>query len=227
MTGPRRALVVMAKEPESGVTKTRLVPRLTPGAAARLYQCFLLDALDLARSIPGVTPFVAVSPPGAGPYFRRLAPDVAQVQQVGATLGERLDHVLTECLAAGFDHVAAMGSDVPTLPSDHVVEAFDILAGHRADVVIGPSDDGGYHLVGWSHPHPALVREVEMSTPRVVADTLALAAAHGVRVALLPNWYDVDRPEDLDRLTAELRSGTTVGRHTRAFLEQAVSGGGP
>ncbi len=224
MTGPRRALIVMAKAPEPGVTKTRLVPRLTPDAAAELYECFLLDALDLARSLPGVTPFVAVSPLDGGPYFRRLAPDVARVLQVGATLGERLDHVLTECLASGYDHVAAMGSDVPTLPRSHLADAFDRLADDGTDVVIGPSDDGGYHFIGWKRPYPALVRKVEMSTPRVVTDTLALATALGIRVQLVDSWYDVDLPADLDRLTAELRSGTAAAGHTRAFLESADRG---
>ncbi len=203
----------MAKRPEAGATKTRLAPRLTPGEAAELYECMLADVLDLVRSVPRVTPLVAVAPPDAAGYFRRLAPDVGQVAQEGGSLGERLANVLTRVLGDGFDAAVAVGSDVPTLPAAHLTLAFDRLADDGVDVVLGPSDDGGYHLIGWKRPYPALVTGVRMSTPRVLADTLAAADAAGVRVELLPGWYDVDRPEDLDRMAAG-----EVPRHTRAFL---------
>lgn len=216
----RRALIVMAKRPEPGVTKQRLVPHLSPDEAARLYECFLLDTLDLARSLPDVKTFVAVLPVQADAYFRRIAPDIAHVTQVGESLGERLDHVLTHCLAAGFDHVAAIGSDVPTLPAWHVTKAFDLLADEAVDMVLGPSEDGGYHLIAWKRPYPRLVRPVEMSTSRVLADTIDLANSEGVRVALLPRWYDIDEPEDLERLEAEIRSGSPLARHTRRFFER-------
>ncbi len=98
-----------------------------------------------------------------------------------------------------------------------MARAFDCLA--EADVVLGPCDDGGYYLIGLSRPQPRLLREVQMSTPRVLHDTLALAAAQRLRVALLPQWYDVDTPEDLGRL----RCGLCAGRNgaapaARAFL---------
>ena len=148
---------------------------------------------------------------------------MAQVSQLGESLGQRLAHVLTHCLSAGFDHVAAIGSDVPTLPAWHVSAAFDLLVDETVDVVLGPSEDGGYHLIGWKRPQPRLLLEVEMSTPRVLQETLDLAAAEGVRVALLPSWYDVDVPEDFDRVMAEVSAGSAGGRHTREFFEQ---GGG-
>ncbi len=220
MSKPNRALIVMAQRPEPGVTKTRLVPRLSPEEAARFYECLLLDTLDLARSVPGVVPFVAVTPIGAGDYFRDVAPDFAQVLQSGATLGPRLDSVLSHCLEDGYDQVSAIGSDVPTLPLAHVVEAFDLLDDEAVDVVLGPSEDGGYHLIGWKHSYPRLVREVQMSTARVLHDTLALAESDGIRVALLPSWYDVDEPADLQRVRAELGADGPKARHTRRFFEQ-------
>ena len=108
---------------------------------------------------------------------------------------------------------------MPTLPVDHVSAAFDLLAEKQVDMVLGPSFDGGYHLIGWKRPYPALVRDVEMSTPTVVADTLELADAAGVEVALGPCWYDVDRPEDLDHLAADRAA---MGLHTRRFFEEAA-----
>jgi uncharacterized protein len=87
--------------------------------------------------------------------------------------------------------------------------------------VFGPADDGGYYLVGLREPQPRLLREVPMSTPTVLADTLALAEKQSLRVALLPGWYDIDSAEDLRRLAAELRDAPPeVAPRTRAFLER-------
>ena len=135
-------------------------------------------------------------------------------------MGERLDHVLTQCLNSGFDQVVAINSDSPTLPSRHVAEAFSRLADETVDMVLGPTDDGGYYLIGWKRAYPQLVRDVTMSTPHVLDDTLDVAAASDVRVSLLANWHDVDEPSDLDRLEADLGALLERGRHTRRFLEK-------
>lgn len=216
----RQALVVMAKRPSPGSTKTRLTPPLTPESAAALYECFLLDALDLARSIPGVTPLIAVSPPDATEYFRTIAPDVRQVPQLGTSLADRLCHVLTQCLEDRYDNVVAVNSDSPTLPSSLVIEAFERLSDETVDMVLGPTDDGGYYLIGWKRAYPELVRGVTMSTPHVLRDTLDLATASDVSVSLLETWYDVDEPADLDRLGTDLAASPERGHITRKFLEK-------
>jgi hypothetical protein len=111
-----------------------------------------------------------------------------------------------------------MNSDGPTLPLDCLTRAFDALT-DGADVVLGPSDDGGYYLIGLRRPAPRLLREVRMSTPDVLADTLAIAAQEGLRVELLPMWFDVDDARSLARLRAELAGApAATARHTRAFL---------
>ena len=90
--------------------------------------------------------------------------------------------------------------------------------------MLGPADDGGYYLIGLKRPAPRLLREVRMSTPTVLADTLALAAEEGLRVALLPIWYDVDDVASLERLRDELaNAGDGVAPWTRAFLERETS----
>ena len=111
-----------------------------------------------------------------------------------------------------------MDSDSPTLPAGYVQEAFARL--DAADVVIGPCRDGGYYLIGMKQPQPRLLQEVEMSTPRVLVDTLALAAAMGVTVSLLPEWYDVDTGAELDHLAAEIAAldGDSRALHTRRCL---------
>jgi len=218
MADIRRALLVMAKRPEAGATKTRLCPPLTPERAAALYACFLADVVEMARavarSVPGLVPTIAYAPDDAAGYFRALAPDFALVLQTGATLGERLAAVMSGALASGHGQVAAINSDSPSLPAAYLAQAFAALDDPAADVVFGPCDDGGYYLIGWKRPLSFLVRDVAMSTPHTLADTLALADAAGLRVALLPPWYDVDEPADLVRLTQDGR----LGWHTREFL---------
>jgi rSAM/selenodomain-associated transferase 1 len=214
------ALLVVAKRPAAGRTKTRLTPPLSPGQAAALYECFLRDTLDLIRRVPGAQPVIAYLPAQARDYFVRLAPDFEHVCQDGPDLGTRLDNALTRYLHLGYQRVAIMNSDSPTLLVSHLIAAFASLT-DGVDVVLGPCDDGGYYLIGLKRPAPRLLREVRMSTPDVVADTLALADEEGLRVKLLPTWYDVDDAASLTRLIAELSGAPAeVAAHTRAFLRQ-------
>jgi uncharacterized protein len=214
----QQMLLVVAKQPAAGQTKTRLCPPLTGDAAAALYACFLRDTLDIMRQLPGVACGIAYLPEDATGYFQALAPDMTLTPQQGAGLGERLDHLLTQALENGARQAVVMDSDSPTLPAEYLAQAFAALDGD-ADVVLGPCDDGGYYLIGLKRPQPRLLRDVEMSTPNVVRDTLALAEQLGLRVALLPTWYDVDTVAELDRLRAELlEAPPNAARHTRTFL---------
>jgi hypothetical protein len=164
-----------------------------------------------------VRPIIAYLPEDAQGYFQELAPDFALLQQVGDDLGKRLDNALTHCLSDGFEQAVIMDSDSPTLPVDYLIRAFRAL--ESADAVVGPCDDGGYYLIGLKRPAPRLLREVRMSTPTVMRDTLALAAQAHLTVAQLPAWYDVDSVAELERLRTELPllpSHRAV--HTRAFV---------
>jgi rSAM/selenodomain-associated transferase 1 len=211
------ALIVVAKRPIPGQAKTRLAPPLTPEAAALLYESFLRDTLDLIRRVADVRPIIAYLPEDAGDYFRALAPDFDLLPQRGEDLGARLDGALTTCLSDGFRRAVIMDSDSPTLPAEYLAGAFDAL--ETSDVVLGPCDDGGYYLIGLTHPAPRLLREVRMSTPTVVRDTLALAAAESLTTAQLPIWYDVDTIAELERLRAELALlPNDRATHTRAFF---------
>src|SRR5690348_2713691 len=158
--GEARALLVIAKRPLAGQTKTRLCPPLSGEQAARLYECLLRDTLDVARAVPDVARSVLYLPLDAAPYFRSLAPDFGLLPQQGDSLGERLDDALTRCLGNGFGKVVVMDSDSPTLPPTHVAAAFERL--DQAEAVFGPTDDGGYYLVGLTKPRPRLLREVRM-----------------------------------------------------------------
>lgn len=218
-----QTLMVVAKQPAAGQTKTRLCPPLTGERAAALYECFLRDTLELMRMTPDVTRTIVYLPEAAASYFRALAPDFALMRQRGGDLGERLDNLLTEALAQGASAAVVMDSDSPTLPATYLAAAFTQLQ-EGADVVLGPCDDGGYYLIGLKQPHPRLLREVQMSTPTVLRDTLRIAEALALRVALLPTWYDVDTAAELQRLRLELQGAPPAdglpspAHHTRAFL---------
>ena len=208
----------MARRPAAGASKTRLCPPLSPEGAAALYACFLADVIDRVREaaglVRGLVPGIAFTPADAAAHFAALAPGFALVPQTGATLGERLDGVLSGALRRGYGPVAAVNSDSPSLPAAYLAQAFAALDDPTVDVVLGPCDDGGYYLIGWRRPHPALVRDVAMSAADTLAQTLAMAARDGLRVVLLPPWYDVDGPADLARLAGD----PGLGGHTRAFL---------
>jgi glycosyltransferase A (GT-A) superfamily protein (DUF2064 family) len=184
-----------------------------------LYESFLKDMLNLARSAPNVSRLVYYWPPDQADYFRRMAPDFGLIPQQGVSLGERLDHSLTYCLTSGFGQAVITNSGSPTLPVPYLVRAFELL--DRADVVLGPCDAGGYYLIGLTRPQPRLLLGVQMSTPTVAAETLARARAEGLRTALLPQWYDIDTAADLDRLAADLdRLPPSAAPHTRAYLRR-------
>jgi uncharacterized protein len=209
----RRALFVMAKDPRAGQVKTRLCPPLTPEMAARLYQCFLLDVLDLVAGIPGVDPVIAFSPADARKEFSRLTSGrFLLIPQHGADLGARLENSFRVLFQQGYKQIAAVSTDSPDLPSEYLGEAFSRL--EKAPVVLGPCPDGGYYLIGLSRLIPELFRDMPWSTERVVPETEHRVKGMGLSLSYLPEWHDVDTGADLHRLVEEL---TGAGRpETRA-----------
>lgn len=216
----KRALMVVAKQPAPGQTKTRLSPPLSGDEAAALYECFLRDTLDIIRAAQqqlAFDPIICYLPLGAETYFRTLAPDFGLLPQQGADLSERLHHATSHCLNNGYAQAVIMDSDSPTLPPDNLVQAFSSL--ESSDISLGRCDDGGYYLIGLKRPAPDLFLKVMMSTPTVSADTLEQARKNKLQVAMLPICYDIDFKEDLMRLQAELAAlPMTTAQHTRRFL---------
>jgi rSAM/selenodomain-associated transferase 1 len=221
----KRALIVVAKEPAPGMTKTRLCPPLSPQEAMELYGCFLQDTLALMARVEtdGVERVIAYAPAGAHAYFQGIAPaGFAFVPQDGKDLAERLDHVLTFYLKNGYGQAVVMNSDGPTLPVQCVAQAFELLNEPYVDVVLGPSEDGGYYLIGLKQPCAALF-DVVMRTTTVLQETLERASRQGLRVACLRHWYDVDTPQDLQRLGAELDTlPEDTAPRTRQFLARTA-----
>jgi hypothetical protein len=161
---------------------------------------------------------MAYAPVDARAFFHALAPDFALVAQRGDDLGARLSHAFEDLLADGAPGAIVIGSDVPTLPRAVLVAALERLAG--ADLVLGPSEDGGYYLIGLREPRAALFADMAWSTEGVFDETLRRAGALGLDVGLLPAWFDVDTAVDLERLQASLATSGPGARNTRRFFAE-------
>jgi glycosyltransferase A (GT-A) superfamily protein (DUF2064 family) len=123
-----------------------------------------------------------------------------------------------EAFAAGHDAMVLIGTDHPTLPSEFIGRAFLELS-EPLTVVLGPSDDGGYYLIGTNEVIPSLFEGLSYSHAEVLAEALTRITEAGAKPVLLPPWYDVDTPEDLGRLTRERAAGVPVGRRTAHALD--------
>jgi rSAM/selenodomain-associated transferase 1 len=194
-----KLLVLMAKKPIPGHTKTRLIPALSETGAAGLYDAFLHDKVDQMRRVHDVERAIAYHPPGSRDYFSELAPDFILIEQMGTNLSERLENVFLYAFSDGYRQVMAIDGDTPHLPIDYLQSGFEALDDGSKDVVIGPCEDGGYYAIGLREPQKSLFN-VEMSTPHVIRDTKARAAKAGLTIHLLPEWWDIDELPDLQRL---------------------------
>jgi rSAM/selenodomain-associated transferase 1 len=221
------ALAVMTKAPQAGRVKTRLTPPLSPEEAAALNTCFLRDtAAAIARTADGKNAQgVAVyTPVGAEAAYAGILPDNFQlVPQRGEAFGERLAAATGDLIRLGFDSLCLIDSDSPTVPKIAFAQALDFLARVEDLVVLGPSDDGGYYLIGLKKLHRRLFEEIDWSTDRVLDQTIEAAREIELAVHLLPTWYDVDDRATLARLCDELFGANgSAAPSTYAFLSELL-----
>ncbi len=197
-------LIVFCREPLPGHTKTRLIPRLGAANAAALAGAFILDALAKCRALaPGRIVIAGSAPNGAenSRYLRRAAHRFGAelVDQGTGNLGARMARALEPYRAGG---AVLFGTDTPSLPPRLIGRSVALLA--RAPVVIAPSLDGGYYLVGVRGPMPEIFRAIAWGRSNVLRETVARLRRGGTRYALGPAWYDVDRWSDVALLAAHL-----------------------
>ncbi len=231
----------MAKAPEAGRVKTRLVPPLTLDEAAALSVCLLRDTVENvanAAAREGADAVAVYTPVGSEQAFENLLPKgFSLLPQYGESLGDRLFNATQTLLRLGYASVCLINSDSPTLPSDRLVGALDALAHCGDRVVLGPARDGGYYLIGLKRAHQRLFDAVDWSTSKVLAQTLERAAEIGLEVELLPEWYDVDSTADLGLLCEELFSSNGErsahadfdpypAPHTREYLARLIEAEG-
>lgn len=216
-----QALLIFARRPQAGRVKTRLAPVLTHEEAAELYDCMVRDVLAQSRELAGVSRFLFYEDTeGAIAFFRGIDAGLQVLPQEGLGLGIRLEKAFEEVFARGYSSVAVIGTDSPDLPLSFISQAFVALEEDQADVVFGPAEDGGYYLVALRKPCPELFRHISWSSSTVLEQSVSQANENGLRIALLPCWYDVDEPADLFR--PRLIEKETRAPLTASFLRRAL-----
>ncbi len=203
MPSSTHRLGIFAKYWQAGAVKTRLAQSIGEESAAALHLTFLRTLLHRFAALP-VSRVLSFSPLDRRAEFAGLAGSVWEIEpQSAGDLGQRMAAFFQAAFEQGCERVVLIGSDSPTLPVAYITQAFEHLATHP--VVLGPSADGGYYLVGASHRVPPIFSGVAWSTCEVWKQTLHLLEAAQIPVAELPPWYDVDDIEDLCRLAAALK----------------------
>jgi len=202
-------LCLLAKPPLAGHSKTRLAAGLGELRALELATAFLVDTWDALGSLPGVDRAIATTGGGELPFA------AAPWTQADGDLGARMEHTLRQGLAH-HDVAIAVGADSPGLPRHLYLDA--VAALEDADAVLGPALDGGFYLIGLRACPPGLLADLPWSSPHTFTATRDRLAQRGLRVALLPEWWDVDEPQDLLRLTQHLRTSPALAPATSRAL---------
>ena len=189
-------IAVFARRPVPGRVKTRLSPALPAALACDLYRAMLEDALAAAAGAGAGEQLVYWDDPpgdeGASP-----AKGFAERQQQGPDLGTRLEAAFVQLLRAEGDRALVIGADCPLLDAAMLRGAFEALGSH--DLVLGPTRDGGYYLVGLRRCAPQLFQDIPWSTERVFGQSIERARGLGLTIKTLAELEDLDTPADLVR----------------------------
>ena len=218
---PRRAdctLVIMAKAPKPGMVKTRLAECLPPPAVTALYRSLFDDTMALAQSLGSVEIAIMCPASDVDDLARLVGDAVRVVAQTGEGLAAGLTSVFAHFAEGHQRRTIAFNSDSPHLPRSVLEDAFETLAAH--DVVVGPTHDGGYYLVGGKASHPRLFAGDGMGTSSALERLLSRARALELSVGFADSFYDIDVADDLTRLAAELRQAPARAPRTAAWLKE-------
>jgi uncharacterized protein len=216
MPPTNRTLVIMAKAPKPGSVKTRLAESLSFRAVTELYECLLNDTINLAQGLDGVERAIMCPAADVEALSRLVPAEIPVVPQSGDGLASGLTSVFDHFAGARHRRVIAFNSDSPHLPPSVLEKAFDVL--DIRDIVIGPTDDGGYYLVGATASCPGLFTDDRMGTQTALQALLERAQSLGLSTGLVEAFYDVDELADLNRIAAELQDFPTRAPRTAAWL---------
>ncbi|MGH7496456.1 MAG: TIGR04282 family arsenosugar biosynthesis glycosyltransferase [bacterium] len=195
------ALLTFVKYPEPGKAKTRLAAALGAQLASDWYRYFIDLTLAKTKLVTPSERYVTFSPAERQDDFQALFKDDSHwfPQAASPDLGERIYQAVQTVLERGHRRVLVIGSDSPSLPVEYLSNAAEALVGH--DLVLGPAEDGGYYLIGLKSTPAVLFENIAWSTARVLEQTQAAAARAGLSVFRLPEWYDIDDLESLQRFS--------------------------
>ncbi len=198
-------LIIFAKSPIPGKVKTRLIPSITPIEAAELYKAFVTDIIFNTHKLKCERVTIAYTPSNAEATFHNICDQsVNYLPQKGHTLGERMKNAFKYAFDKGSKRTIIIGTDSPTLPLSYIHKAFDALK--EVPVTLGPTFDGGYYLIGLSEQNDAIFDGVDWSTSMVFGQTLARIQAINKQLYVLPPWYDVDTPDNLEFLRSHIHA---------------------
>lgn len=214
-----QALILFAKDPVEGQVKTRLRSLLDNPATLSLYRHFLGDSIEKICSIAEGDRFIGIASDPKTGYFDDVSRShpVQLFVQEGGNLGERMRRAFEDRFKEGYERVVIIGADSPTLPTAYIEQALK----SEKEVVIGPSTDGGYYLIGMRGKVTDIFEGVHWGTDRVLSETLNVLKDRRAEAELLPVWYDVDLPEDLRFLKTHLEWMVHAGslKSNQATLE--------
>lgn len=213
-----RILVIMAKAPRAGAVKTRLGQNLPPSAVVDLYRCLLGDTMALAKSLDGMELAIMCPVPDVDDLALIAGETVRVVAQTGEGLAAGLTSVFAQFGMAGRRRVIAFNSDSPHLPRTVLESAFDALT--SCDLIVGPTYDGGYYLVGATASYPELFVSSGMGTTSALEELLSRARALRLSVGFADTFYDIDVMADLSRLASELEMAADRAPRTAAWLKR-------
>lgn len=195
----RTALVIMARSPDAGLIKTRLSAVLDPMQRIALYEELLQGTIHRLRAIEGTDTMIAVAPEGSSKfiksYFDRFA--LPLITQQGEDLGTRMHSCVKEAHDRGYEQVVLVGTDIPELSPLEIMTATDMLK--KADIILGPSEDGGFYLAAMRKAHAGLFDGIRWSAPDTLKQTVSRAEALGLSTAFAPVLWDIDTPGDYER----------------------------
>ena len=225
------AVAIVCKTPIAGQSKRRLSPPFSADECAALSACFIRDVSSTVAALAAggdVAPYALYTPAGSEAALRPLLPDSFQLLPQGeGDLGARLIKGTADLFAAGHAGIVLVNSDAPTLPLTILRAAVDAVR-RKADVAVGPALDGGYTVIGLSHPHVGLFERIPWSTAEVYRATLERTRELKLSVTEVAAWYDVDDAATLQVLMDELAGHRPAFAHditgaeapaTRAFLQ--------
>ena len=207
------ALVLFAKAPIAGEVKTRLQPEITPENSARLQEAMIKDSISLMSEINNVEKIIYFLPIEKKYVFEKFIDGLPFHLncQNGIDLGKKMENSFHDLFNKGFFRVVVIGTDSPTLPKEYISKAFIDL--NKADLVIGPSIDGGYYLIGFKEKVLPVFSPVEWGSNKVLLQTEELIKKHNLKLSLLPVHYDIDTIEDLRYLKTHLKLLSRSGEH--------------
>lgn len=209
----KKAVICFTRVPKPGVTKTRLLPVLSPEQCAGLHWAFLKDLAKLYRQLDAHL-FVSYTPDGDWERLKSVFPPAGYIPQKGKDLGEKMYRAIRKVLDLGYEFVILTGTDLPLMTAAHLESGFAAL--EENDIAIGPTSDGGYYLIGMKKPCKEVFRVEGYGGSTVFENTVSAAKDEGLSVGLALSCDDVDTPEDLWALTKTAAPGS----HTEAYLNQ-------